>query len=225
MIFKKLNLKSKIFLTVITFLVFSFYILSSVRADTDNSPSSFYYVFHLYYGNGQLNTDRDFQFKYDVIPDVFVQAPVGQFPYRGEVINFVDEISGDFKFDPKAGKNSVQAPYVADAQKVIFYDNQEQPVLTIPVSETSFCNDDGICNVDRGEDYLNCSKDCKNSLATPLPETAPPTPTNESSGLLSGILYTLAGIILLGLLWWMFKRRRGPSSLLPPAPPLSVNIQ
>lgn len=226
MVFKKLNLKSKVFLIIVASLVFNSHVpFFSVRADVNNNISSFHYVFHLYYADGKLNTDRDFQFKYDVIPDAFVQSSVGQFPYRGEVVNFVGEISGDFKFDSKAGKNSVRAPYFADAQKVVFYDSQNQSVLTIPVSDSSFCNDDGICNVDKGEDYLNCSKDCKNSLATPLPEAIIPTETKESSGLLSGILYSLIGVVLLGLLWWMFKRRSGPPSLPTPTYPPSQNNQ
>jgi len=198
----------------------------SALADTTttNGGPAFHYVFHLYYDNGQLNADRDFQFKYDVVPDVFLQDSLGQFPYRGEIINFLGQTSADFKFDPKAGKNSVKAPYVADGQKAIFYDTQNQPILTIPVSESSFCNDDGICDADRGEDFLSCSNDCRqSSLPTPVPVNND-TSSTRSSGLWSGILYTLGGIILLGLFWWLFKRSKGSSSLpTPPPPPNTTN--
>ncbi|MFH1230126.1 MAG: hypothetical protein V1709_01375, partial [Planctomycetota bacterium] len=149
----------------------------------------------------------------------------------GEIVNIVGEIAGRFEFDPKQGdvnftkgKISVNAPYVADGQKAVFYDNQNQPVLTIPVSDSSFCNDDGICNADRGEDSLNCPKDCKQSLATPLPTST--SSTGGSNGLWSGVLYTLGGLILAGLGWWLFKRHHNSNNMTlpptlptPPAPP------
>jgi len=202
-----------------------------VHADTPSS-NVFYYVFHLYYDMGKLVADRDFKFVYDVIPGDFVASPITtQFPYRGEVVNMVGEVAETFQFDPLnlgalKGGITVNAPYVADGQKVIFYDSQNQPVLTIPVSDSSFCNDDGICNADRGEDSLSCPKDCKQSLPTPLPTETPTSSTGGSNGLWSGILYTLGGLILAGLGWWLFKRRHNsnnmtlpPSLPTPPTPP------
>jgi len=190
-----------------------------VHADT-LTGNSFYYIFHLYYDNGQLSADRDFQFKYDVIPGDFIADPVNtQFPYRGEIVNLMGEIAGRFVFDPKQGdvnfskgKILVNASYVADGQKAVFYDSQNQPVLTISVSDSSFCNDDGICNADQGEDSLSCPKDCKQGLVTPLPAT-PTSSSGESSGLWSGILYTLTGLVLAGLVWWFFKRRRNSNNM------------
>ncbi len=192
------------------------------------STNTFYYVFHLYYDTGKLVADRDFKFVYDIIPgDYMADALNTQFPYRGEVINMVGAVADNFTFDPKqgnpkftVGKISVKAPYVADGQRVVFYDNQNQPVLTISVSDSSFCNDDGICNADRGEDSLSCPKDCKQSL--PAPPTITPTASPaSSSGLWAGILYTILGILLIGLVWWLFKRRRnqGTLPLLPPPLP------
>ncbi len=199
------------------------------RGDTA-TPNSFYYVFHLFQNStGQLVTDRDFKFSYDIIPGAFVQSAVGQFPYRGEVINLEGQVTAQFKFNVQSGKISVQAPYVADAQKVVFYDNQNQPVLTIPVSASSFCNDNGICNADRGENYQTCPKDCSQSLPAPPVASTTPTPsTGGSSGLLSSILYLLGGLILAGAGWWFFKRRGSGSISLPPSlptPPAPGNIQ
>ncbi len=225
------------------FLIFiSLIVLISGTAFADPVVSqSFYYVFHLYYDNGQIVADRDFKYPYDVIPGEFQpDAVIAQFPYRGDIINFPGEIANHFTFDPKQGdakfvkgKISVKAPYVADGQKAVFFDPQNNPILTITVSESSFCNDDGICNEDRGEDSLSCPKDCKQSLPAP-PVTSPNSETGSSKGIVSGIIYTLIGIILLGLLWWFLRRRgRGqtpptlnfPNSSLPtpPTPPSSGN--
>jgi len=206
-------------------------LLVSAEGMADKQIPKAEYLFHLYYDNGQLLADRDFQFKYDIIAEEFIQGPsTTQFPYRGEIINFAGEVANHFVFDPKhgdvkftKGKISVKAPYVADGQKVIFYDNQNQPVLTIPVSDSSFCNDDGICNDDRGEDSLSCPKDCKQTLPAP-PVTTPTTTPSSSSGLWSGILYTILGILLVGLVWWLFKRRHDQNTL-PPLPPSSVPLQ
>lgn len=202
-------------------------LLAGAEGTADKQIPKAEYLFHLYYDNGQLSADRDFQFKYDIISEEFIQGSLTtQFPYRGEIINMLGEVADHFIFDPKQGdvnfmkgKISVKAPYVADGQKVIFYDSQNQPILTIPVSDSSFCDDDGICNSDRGEDSLSCPKDCKQSL--PVPPTATPISSDdESSGLLSGILYTLGGLILAGLGWWFFKRRKNQDTFIPPPPSL-----
>jgi hypothetical protein len=182
------------------------------------------YVFHLYLNNtGQLVIDRDFQFTYDVEKEQFVQTSVGQFPYRATVFNIVGETAASVRFDVQTGKLTVMAPYVPDAQKVVFYDNQNQPALTISVSDSSFCNDDGICNANRGEDSLSCPKDCKQSLS--VNDSTVTTP-KSSSGILSGIVYAIIGLILIGFLWWVFKRRASSGALssssanfpLPPSP-------
>ncbi len=134
-----------------------------------------YYLFHLYYDNGQLLADRDFEFKYDVIPEEFQpETIVTPFPYKGEVVNFLGQVAETFQFDPGSygnspgekrllvkGKISVKAPYVPDARKVVFYDSQGRALLTVFVDESSFCNDDGVCNSERGEDSKTCPNDCR----------------------------------------------------------------
>lgn len=193
------------------------------HADTP-TQNEFYYVFHLFKNKaGQLVADRDFKFVYDVIPGAFSQPSVGQFPYRGEVFSFNGQAVGQFQFDAVTGKISVQAPYVADAQRVVFYDSQNQPVLTIPVSDSSYCNDNGICESDQGEDYQNCSNDCKSAVLPSAPATPSDTGGSGSSGILSGIIYTVIGLVLLGGGWWFLKKRRGGGT--PPSVPPMPQIQ
>jgi len=213
-----------------------------VHADTQSSKGSFYYAFHLYFNGATLVTDRDFKFSYDVIPGSYT-APVLKtgFPYRGEIVNFAGETSATFTFDPRngdasfnAGKISVNAPYVADGQKAVFYNPQNQAVLSVSVDTSSYCNDDGICNADRGEDYTTCPKDCR-AATLPVPSTTV-TPAAQSaagaSGLTIGILFLLIGVVFLGGFWWFFKRRSSggngplvppPSLPTPPTPPNTSN--
>ena len=193
-----------------------------------NVPVSVY-LFHLYYDNGQLFADRDVQFKYDVLPEMFVSEILNtQFPYKGEVINLKGEVAETFQFDPRKGNPkflkgaiSVKAPYVPDGQKVNFYNNQGDALLTIFVSESSFCNDDGVCNSDVGEDAKTCPNDCK--TVTPVPTiSTEPSVSGGTGGLVWGLIYIIAGVGLAGGLWYFFKKRKGSPTIeatLPPSIP------
>src|SRR3989338_4457419 len=152
------NLKySRFLILVVIFLFFTFGL--AVFANETRS-SDFIYLFHLYYDNGQLFTDRDFEFKYDVLPEQFVPETLKtQFPFRGEIITLSNQVASTFRFDPSRGdltfskgKISVKAPYAANGQKAVFYDAENKQLLTSFVNESSFCNEDGVCNTDRGED-------------------------------------------------------------------------
>lgn len=231
---KKLIIVSAIFLGLGLF----------TRADTLDVQNNFYYVFHLYYDNGQLYSDRESKFQYDIIPGEYTADSVTtQFPYHGEIINVLGGVANSFIFDPRGGdmsftkgKISVEAPYVADGQKAVFFDAQNKPILTVPVSDSSFCDDNGICDSERGEDFYSCPRDCKQQTL-PVPTTTPASSGGSaSSGLIPGILYSVIGLILLGLVWWMYRRRRMTGSLstsvssfptsslpTPPAPPTQDN--
>lgn len=198
-----------------------------VFADTAESQD-FIYLFRLYYDNGQLFADRDAQFKYDVIPETFVPEIINtQFPYKGEVVNLKGEIAETFQFDPRQGnpkflkgKISVKAPYVPDGQKANFYDSQGNQLLSIFVSESSFCNDDGACNADVGEDTKTCPSDCK--TVTPVPTVSTEPPAGGGGGVLKILIYLIIGLAVAGGFWW-WKKRQGssPQAPLSPLPPLT----
>ena len=203
------NLLQKI--TTILLLVVGSWLLVgfSVFAD-EPGDSDFIYLFHLYYDNDQIFADRDFEFKYDVIPEEFTQETYNtQFPFKGEIINLKNEVTAEFLFDPRRGdpdflkgKISVKAPYVPDGQKVVFYDSQGRQLLTVFVSESSFCNDDGVCNFDRGENENTCPNDCKGVAATP---------PRSDEGFLSTnvmILITLVVAMLAAGGWYTWRKWR-----------------
>ena len=195
------------------------------------ADQEFVYLFHLYYDNGQLVADRDVEFKYDVVPELFVPETVNtQFPFRGEIITFNDQVAGTFVFDPRRddpkflkGKISVKAPYFSDGEKAVFYDAQGNQLLTIFVSDSSFCNDDGVCNVDNGEDENTCSADCKG--VTPLPPVTDDTGSGQG-GMLMNLVYVLI-ILGAGLGGWYgwkrWKSRQEPPVM--PFPPINLPPQ
>ena len=209
----------------------SFVLANLAFAEGDRDPLSSSYLLHLYYDSGKLVPDRDYQFKYEVIPEKFVPETVkSSYPYKGEVVNLQDKVVSTFQFDswvglPKfvKGKVSVKAPYAPDGKKVNFYDGQGNQLLSIFVSESSFCNDDGVCNSDTGEDYKTCPADCKPlATAVPTPSVEPSTGGGEN-GVLKGLIYLIIGLAVIGGLWYWLKKRNQLSVPMPPSPP-DINV-
>lgn len=211
------------FRKIIIILIFAVAVLPMFSFADQAAPNDYIYLFHLYYDNGKLVADRDFQYKYDVIPEKFVAENLTtQFPYKGEVINLKDRVVATFEFDPRQGnpnflkgKISVKAPYASDGKQVNFYDNQDKPLTTIFVNESSFCNDDGICNADVGEDSSSCPNDCK--IAASLTPTPTPEQNKKSSGLLSGIIWSVLGVLIIaGWFIWKWWRKKKENSIINP---------
>ena len=176
--------------------------------DVVESPS-YYYQLHLYYNNGTLVADRDFQYVYDVIPGTYTQTEIQTaYPYIGEVISIGGVKLAEVIIDPGAqligktsGKLTVTLPYFANTKDINIYDNKRGILISIPVGETSFCNDDKICDSDIGENYNNCPNDCTStSLATATPSASPTAilEPSKTSPLLSAILYILGGLVIVG---------------------------
>ena|SRR3989344_588099 len=198
----------------------------------DKQVSSSVYLFHLYYDNGQLFADRDVEFKYDIISEIFVPEILNtQFPYKGEVVNLKGEIAETFQFDPRKGNPkflkgaiSVKAPYLPDGQKVVFYNNQGDALLTIFVSESSFCNDDGVCNADVGEDSKTCPNDCKTT--TPVPTVSTEPTAGGGNGLIKYLIYFVIGLGIAGGFWWWKKRKTSspPTEIISPLPTITEKL-
>lgn len=213
---------------MLTYVVLSPNSLALTKIINDQSQNDYMYRFHLYYDNGQLFADRDFQFKYDVIAGQFVpQNITTPYPFKAEVVSVGNKIIASFQFDPKGGnikfmkgKISVDAPYAANAQKVNFYDSQNNQLLSIYVSGSSFCNDDGICNSDVGEDFNSCPNDCK-PLPTAKPTVSVPvTPTSSGPSIVMVLIYSIigGGAVFGGYYaynWW--KEKKSSGNIIPPS--------
>lgn len=195
---------------LILFMVFP---LSSF-AITASEEDRYVYLLHLYYDNGQLFADRDVEFKYDIVAEEFIPEILNtQFPYKGEVINFKGDVAKTFQFDPRRGNPNflkgtlaVKAPYFPDGQKVNFYDGQGNQLLSIFVSESSFCNDDGVCNPDVGEDIKTCPSDCKQALPVPTVSIEPSVGGGQGNMLMTLIYVLIIAVAGLGgwfgWKWW-----------------------
>ena len=218
-------------LLIIGMLVVSFSSASAVtKPGPDANIDNLSYVFYLYYDNGQLFADRDFEVKFDILNETYSPESVdGATAYRGEILNFKSEAVKTFTFDPKkgdpnltTGKVAIKGPYVPNALSARFYDEKNQQLVTMFVSIASICNDDDFCDSVAGENEKTCVNDCKKPRATPV-TTIP----EQSSGFLGDfdlntiLIYVVGGVGVivvawLGWKWW--KKKRGESFLPPPSP-------
>lgn len=215
----KINMKNYL---VVVAIIISFLPASFVLADDDPGQqfvsNQFIYVFRLYYENNQLIADRTAQFKYDIVAEPYEAASIDTItPYYGEIVNFQGSILGKFQFNPIVkGRLSVKGPYFADASKANFYNDQGQLLFTIDVSGSSFCNNDGVCDSDAGEDMDNCSTDCK---LKPAPSVSV-VPVPDSSGrsyMFVGVIVVILIVVL--MIWFIIKKRKAASGMTPPTLP------
>lgn len=199
----------KIFFTVSAFI----FLAQGALAQSDFSPSHFSYIFHLYYDNGRLSADKDVGFKYDIIATQYIPS---QGPYKGEIINFAGAKAATFEFDPtggnqnfKAGKIKIPAPYTANAKEVSFYNNQGARVLTIDLSASSYCNDNKVCDEDRGENFRACPNDCE-AIDLPAATTTPDPNQDEQAGRPLIPILVVVGLVLSVIIvfyrYWIKKK-------------------
>lgn len=214
----KIFIVVRVVLIVVIFLGYMHFTFAQNEADFN----VWTYLFHLYYDNGQLLADRDFEFKYDLVAEEFApETTATSNSYKGEVVSGKDKILAIFNFDLKhgnpsftKGKISVKGPWFANASQVKFYNSQGQLLLTLDIGGGSFCNDDDICNSDVGENYANCPNDCK----------APPVIGDQPSFLdrLPRVVFwgALGGIIVIVFLVVraIIKRKRERAAMTPLMP-------
>lgn len=185
------------------------------------------YQFHLYFDNGKLVKDRDFEFAFDLIAQEY-QAPSGNTEYRGEILSVHDKKLADFDFSlggiapTGRGKLTVYAPYFDNAKTALFYNPSDREILSVDLAPSGpLCNEDGFCNSDVGEDATNCPADC--TVAAPSPTTTPlPAKNVVVFGLTLIQILTWLGAVIAALaaIWfgfkWLAKRRASNQNLQPP---------
>ncbi len=226
----------KIFLMAMVLLfVFPFFSHAVTKPESSADINSLSYVFYLYYDNGQLFADRDYQVKYDLVNEKFTpESTTVTGLYRAEIINFKNEVAKTFQFDPKkgnpnfkAGKIMVKGPYVPDGLRVNFYNDQNNQLVNIFVSLVSVCNDDSFCDAVGGESETNCSNDCKKAKASPRTTVVSEPLVSEGYDLNTILIYVFSGVGVglgawFGWRWWKKRKEENfplPPSSTPPVPP------
>lgn len=210
------------------FIIFLAFLSLAVKADEMPVEQSFVYIFHLYYDNGDILSDRDFKVKYEILAEEFkAEGIASKEAFKGDVVSNTDKILTNFTFDPTKGnlsfkgKFKTRAPYFADAKNVNFYNPNGQKLLTIDVSDSSFCNNDMVCDEDRGEAYTNCPNDCKDT--TLVGPSGGDRPTSVNSSWTRFILpYTIIGFLSLSVLILIIKFVRKIKSNNPGSPTTPV---
>lgn len=208
------------------------FVFALTKPNPDANFDNLSYAFYLYYDNGQIFADRDYEIKYEIIDEVYApETTVEGSAYKAEIINFKSEVSKTFTFDPKKGNSSfrsgkivVKGPYVTDGMRVQFYNNAGQPLISIFVNAGSICNDDDICNSAAGENEKSCTNDCKKSRPTPTPVVIEEAGFIEGLDMMTIITYSAgaAGILVLGWFIWRWRKKKKEESFLPPpSPPTS----
>lgn len=211
----------------VLFLSFSF-VWAVIKPAPDADMDSLSYIFYLYYDNGQLFADRDYQIKYDIINEKFISQSPGPNSYRGEIVTFQSEAAETFYFDPAQGnpkfvkgKIQLKAPYVPNGSRVSFYDNQSKHLVTMFISTAALCNEDDFCSSNDGENGKTCPSDCKQARTSPVATTIPPPSVNEGIGLMSILIYVFSGLGVVVVAWfgWKWWKKKKEESFLPPMPP------
>ena len=219
-----------LFISTLLFAVFSlsFFSVNAVKADQFTEELSFVYIFNLYYDNGQLIIDRESEFDYDLSAGNYVPEVLAtENPHKGEIVSFSGQTISSFLFDPQkgdpsftAGKVQVYAPYASNGQKAVFYSSEGEIALAVSVEQSSFCNEDGICDAERGKNHLNCPTDCSppsvedpNGGTEPVVPPAPEEPLFPTDDLISSnvtkiLAIILGSIIIIGGIWFFSNRRR-----------------
>jgi hypothetical protein len=219
--------------TVISFFLIALMSSAVTKPPADAELSSYSYVFYLYYDSGQLLGDRDYDVKFDVINEPFVQPSAISGAYRVQIFDAKSEVVGSVDFDIRngnpnmtRGKVQVKAPYVASGVKANFYDSEGRQLMTIFVSTVSLCNDDGFCSSTTGETEKTCPSDCKKASTTPVVSALPPPVSGELDYIMLSI-YGIAGIAVVVGAWfgWRWWKKRKEENFTPPpsnpAPPLN----
>jgi|SRR3989338_8792695 len=231
---KSIIISSLVFFLVLVLYSFSYAV---IKPESGTDVDSLSYIFYLYYDNGKIFADRDYEVKYDIVNETYTPEPTtAPNLYKLDIVNYKYEIAKSFQFDPKRGNPSfdtgkimVKASYVPDGLRANFYDNNGNQLVNVFVNTGSVCNDDNLCDTASGETEKNCSNDCK-AKTTPRVTTTPGlTVVEEDYDLNTILIYIVAGAGVGVGAWfgwgWLKKRREGnfplpPSSVSSPQPPM-----
>lgn len=144
------------------------------------------YDFHLEYKQGVLHAEK-VAYPYTPVPVQYIEAyKTLDADFYGVIWSIKNKEEARFGFmaptTTDAAGNSgftVRAPQFADADHVSFYSKANKHLFDISVKDSSFCNDNSVCDENVGENGANCPNDCHTITSPPIElvvaTTPPPT--------------------------------------------------
>lgn len=192
--------------------------ITNIRGAQDDGVYT--YVFQLYFENGSLIEDRDFENPFELIAQEFQKSNLAPNSYRGEIMSVTNKKLGDFTFSLPIGNEkrlAVLAPYFDNAKTANFYNSQNQKLLTIDLAPSGpLCNEDKLCNNETGETNLNCSSDCPalTSSMVPIPMPVGKPSFNFFDTFVFRLIITIFIIVLvLVIIWWLKRKKNVPPEI------------
>lgn len=166
--------------------------LSFLGAMTASPIEEWHVVYHLKYRNGTLISDTSSGMAYT--PIMYTPESLGQTDPKDSDF-YATTLSGSgteierFGFNipsiysPALGESlfDVTGKYFAYADRIVFFKKGGVELFRISLKESSFCNEDKVCNAGVGEDHLNCPMDCPPPQPVTQPEQDPNTENTTSS--------------------------------------------
>ncbi len=160
--------------------------LSFLGAMTASPIEEWHVVYHLKYRNGTLVPDTSSGMSYTPImytPESFGQSDPNNSDFYATTLSGSGAEIERFGFNipsvysPALGESvfDVTGKYFAYADRIVFFKKGGIELFRISLKESSFCNEDKVCNADVGEDYMNCSMDCPAPQPVTQPEQSPNT--------------------------------------------------
>lgn len=188
---------------------FGFANFSALASERDSGVYS--YVFHLYYDRGSLKSDKSFEPPFELVAKQYrLEHAMGFF--SGEILSIKDESLAKFAFSLESvpvagsGKITVEAPYFSNAKKVVF-STEGKILLTIDLAPGGpLCNEDGVCNVNFGEDIKNCPQDCSNLNVAAEPEKDVPA-TGSKNRMWPFIIIVAAVLVIIAVIGWIALKK------------------
>ena len=199
-----------------------------VLGQQDNSSEKFILI-HLFFNAGNLVTDRDFAVPYEIISSSDLEKlsfeedeeNEAKDIYRGEIISFQDKTLSTFEFSPSKnrvdrsisassfniGKVSLITAYYPQAKEINFYEpSTSNKIISVSVEREALCNENKICESERGESGFTCPSDCISS-PTPIPDSQASSGSNVGKWV-GIVLYIVGGIVLAVIAWFLYKSRQ-----------------
>lgn len=139
----------------------------SSQDETFSLPEKFTYRFLLNYDGRRLQIVPQNESRWRMLVKDFQNPNPATHLFYGQVMSFRNEVLSKFHFQLALGENEVEAPHFPNNRLIRFFSSQGALLLELDVQDSASCNENNMCQKDRGENPLNCPYDCNGSKPAP----------------------------------------------------------